>query len=340
MDSPDSESHSPGRPPALQPAQSALTQRRGALVHDLAGPDVNLVPAYLHRFDRPQTRRAYKNDLVQFFGTDIVPPDLARAVSFLHVNEHIAQLEDAGAKATTIKRRIAAVRGFFDWLEALQIIDRNPAHKQLIRRVRSVARRDQSIVFLTAEQANALVAAADDAGSAAVRNRALLRTLIHCVLRRSEAAAMDFEHVRLVGRHWVLELPNTKGGSDQYVKIPEHVVEDIELVKDTYGYDAGPVWRSLSRNSSRGKRLSPSGIYEIVRTTAQIAALPDIGAHTLRHTGCTLAIESGASLQQVKDHARHKNVETTMVYIHQRDRLADSAADYIQLGSSRPTDKK
>lgn len=314
--------------------------RVSSALEALDGPGVNLVPAYLHRFDREQTRRAYRNDLVQFFGTDVVSPDLARAVSFLHVNEHIAGLEDAGAKTTTIKRRIAAIRGFFDWLEALEIVDRNPAHKQLIRRVRSVARRDQSIVFLTAEQADALIAAADDAGAAATRNRALLRTLIHCVLRRSEAAAMNFEHIRIVGRHWVLELPNTKGGSDQYVKVPEHVVEEIEAVKDSYGYATGPVWRSLSRNSSRGKRLSPSGIYEIVRSTAQRAALPDIGAHTLRHTGCTLAIESGASLQQVKDHARHKNVETTMVYIHQRDRLADSAADYIQLPSSKSRRKK
>ena len=56
-----------------------------------------------------------------------------------------------------------------------------------------------------------------------------------------------------------------------------------------------------------------------------------VGAHTLRHTGCTLAIEGGASVQQVQTHARHKNIETTMIYVHQRDRLANSAADFIDL---------
>ena len=40
-------------------------------------------------------------------------------------------------------------------------------------------------------------------------------------------------------------------------------------------------------------------------------------------------IDSARILQQVQSHARHKQVATTMVYIHQRDRLKDSAADYI-----------
>lgn len=298
----------------------------------ISQPDVNLLPAFLHRFDRPHTRRAYRSDLVQFFGTDFITVEMAAAVTFLHVNQHIADLEASNAKATTIKRRLAAVRGFFSWLEALEVIQRNPANPQLVRKVRTVRRRDQTVVFLTADQAASLVEATDLAGKAATRDRALLLTMLHSVLRRSEAAAMDFEHIRPLGKYWVLELADTKGGSDQYVKIPEEVVAEIEAVKSVYGYTGGPIWRSMSNNAT-GRRLSAAAIYEIVRRTSSRAALPlDIGAHTLRHTGCTLAIEAGASLQQVKEHARHKNVETTMVYIHQRDRLRDSAADYIQLG--------
>lgn len=296
---------------------------------DLSSDEVNLLPAYLHRFDREQTRRAYRNDLVKFFGTDFINSNLARRASFLHVNEHIAQMEQDGARPSTIKRRVAAIRGFFEWLEAVELIDKNPAHRKLIRKVRSVASRDRNIVFLTGEQAGQLIAVAGESGESAVRDRTLIKVLLYCVLRRSEAAAMDFDHVRPLGKYWILDLPDTKGGADQYVKIPEHVVDDIEHLKEHYGYGPGPIWRSLS-NNGRGNRLSTNAIYEIVRKTAIKAGLPnDIGAHTLRHTGCTLAIEAGASLQQVKDHARHKHVETTMVYIHQQDRLKDSAADYI-----------
>jgi site-specific recombinase XerD len=301
---------------------------------DLARPGVNLLAAYLHRFDRSQTRRAYENDLAQFFGTREIDLSLARQATFLHVNEHIADLERQGLKASTIRRRISAVRGFFDWLEALELVERNPANKQLIRKVRSVSRRDQTIVVLTGPQSERLVAAASERGRAAVRDRAMILTMLHCVLRRSEVSAMNFEHVRPLGRYWVVDIPESKGGADQYVKIPDHVVEEIDEVRRAYGYSEGAVWRSLS-NNSRGKRLTPESVYRIVRASAIRAGLEmEIGAHTLRHTGCTLAIDAGASLQQVKDHARHKKIETNMVYIHQRDRLRDSAADYINVKKS------
>lgn len=293
--------------------------------------DLDLIAAYLQRFDRPATRRAYGRDLNDFFGLERVTLADARGVSSLHVNKYIAHLQDNDYKSSTIKRRVAAIRGFFEWLLALDAISKNPAHRQLLRRVRSSGSRDRKLIFLTSQQAERLIAATDGSGEAAARDRALLLTLLHCVLRRSEAAAMDVDHIRPLGHYWVLDLPQTKGGTDQYVKIPGHVVEQIEYMKACYGISEGPLWRSLS-NNSRGNRVSERTIYSIVEKAARRAGLPDeIGAHSLRHTGCTLAIEAGASLQQVQVHARHKNIETTMMYVHQRDRLRDSAADYIHL---------
>ena len=307
-----------------------IVHAEGALA--TAGFEANdLISLYLQRYDRANTRRAYENDLVDFFGARRVSLDQAATVTFVEVNAYIAAMEADGYSGSTIKRRVAALRGFFDWLVALGALERNPAHRQLLRRVRSASRRDRTIVVLTADQAGRLVAATKDAGEAAVRDRALVLTLLYCVLRRSEAAAMEADHVRPLGHYWVLDLPETKGGADQYVKIPAHVVEEIDLMKAHYGITEGPLWRSLS-NNSRGRRLSPQSIYRIVRQTAQRAGLAqDVGAHTLRHTGCTLALEAGASLQQVQTHARHKHIETTMVYIHQRDKLRDSAADYIRV---------
>ncbi len=293
--------------------------------------EANLIAAYLHRYDRAQTRRAYQNDLTQFFGRSHVTIDDVVGVSFLHVNQHLLDLENAGARPTTMRRRVAAIRGFFEWLVALGILEKNPANRQVVRRIRGVSRRDRAITFLTADQASALVAACDTGDAASVRNRALILTLLHCVLRRSEAAAMDFEHLRPLGHYWVLDLPDTKGGSDQYVKVPAEVAEELHNLQSHYGFSGGPVWRSLSPRN-RDERLTPHSIYRIVKSAAQRANLTEnIGAHTLRHTGCTLAIEAGASLQQVQAHARHKNLETTMIYVHQRDRLRDSAADYIRI---------
>lgn len=302
--------------------------------------DTDLLPLYLLRFDSENTRRSYANDMTQFFGSDVITLRVARTVTFVHVNEHLELMSAEGAKATSMQRRVAALRGFFSWLIALQLIDQNPADRQLIRRIPRANRRDRIITVLSRDEAGRLIEAVDTELSSFVRNQTLLLVLLHCVLRRSEARSMDFEHLRKVDRYWVLDLPFTKGGTDQYIKVPEHVAEAILAHKKHYAYANGPVWRSLSRNSY-GKRLSTTSIYTIVRKTAERAGIAaQVGAHTLRHTGCTLAIEAGASLQQVQAHARHKNLETTMIYVHQRDRLSDSAADYIDLNSGDPNSPK
>jgi site-specific recombinase XerD len=294
--------------------------------------DADLLPVYLLRFDREQTRRAYRNDLLQLFDAEFITLRMARAVTFVHLNGFLQHLQESGLRPSTLQRKVSAIRGFYSWLEALGLVDANPANKQLVRRIDRNAKSSTTITVLTQEQASRLIEATAQNGQAAVRDRTLLLVMIHCALRRSEASAMDVRHIHTTGPYWVLDLPRTKGGTDEYVKIPAHVVEAIDDMRAHYSIESGPLWRSLSRNDSRGNRLSPDGIYGVVRRTARRAGLDaTVGAHTLRHTGCTLAIEAGATLQQVQTHARHKRLETTMGYIHQRDKLRDSAADYIKL---------
>ncbi|MEO1420944.1 MAG: site-specific integrase, partial [Pseudomonadota bacterium] len=108
---------------------SALLRPAGQLPSG-SGTD-DLLQLYLLRFDRVQTRRAYRNDMVAFFGTETISLDLARAVSFVDVNEHLRRGELAGLRPATLRRRTATLRGFFAWLVALGALDRNPADRHL-----------------------------------------------------------------------------------------------------------------------------------------------------------------------------------------------------------------
>lgn len=306
-----------------RPADPLRTVGAGATEHS------DLVPIYLLRYDRENTRRSYARDLTSFFGTEVVTLNLAREVTFTHVNEHLLAMERDGLAPATCRRRIASLRGFFAWLIALGLLDLNPADRYLVRRISADRLQDRIITVLTAEQARALVDSVDMDKESWLRDQTLMLTLLRCVLRRSEAVGMDFEHLRQAGPYWVLDIPRAKGGANQTVKVPSDVAEQLLGLKEHYGYTGGAVWRSLS-NNSRGRRLSGTSVFDIVSRHAKTAGLAGaIGAHTLRHTGCTLAIESGATVQQVQTHARHKNIETTMIYVHQRDKLGDSAADYI-----------
>ncbi|MEO1632311.1 MAG: tyrosine-type recombinase/integrase [Bacteroidota bacterium] len=291
----------------------------------------NLLDLYLLRFDRPATRRAYRIDVREFFGTDHVTLAAAQTVTFVQVNEHITDCEARGLKPATLNRRVSSLRGFFGWLVALGALERNPADKHVVRKVRRTNAADRPITVLAREQARRLLDAVDLTRRTGHRDLGIMLTMLHCVLRRSETAGMQFEHVRKVGQHWALDLPDTKGGAGQYVKLPDVVREQIETVREVYGYRGGPIWRSFSHNSF-GKQLHPRSVYDLVRKHARAAGiLETVGAHTLRHTGCTLAIENGATLMQVKTHARHKNIQTTTLYVHQRDRLSNSAADLIDI---------
>jgi integrase/recombinase XerD len=47
-------------------------------------------------------------------------------------------------------------------------------------------------------------------------------------------------------------------------------------------------------------------------------------AHCLRHTAVTLALQAGATIQEVQAFARHANINTTLIYAHNIDRIRDA----------------
>ncbi|MCX7015052.1 MAG: tyrosine-type recombinase/integrase [Candidatus Sumerlaeota bacterium] len=54
-----------------------------------------------------------------------------------------------------------------------------------------------------------------------------------------------------------------------------------------------------------------------------------LSCHSLRHTFATLALKGGAPLEQVQAACRHVLIQTTMVYAHNLDRVADGAERYV-----------
>lgn len=71
-------------------------------------------------------------------------------------------------------------------------------------------------------------------------------------------------------------------------------------------------------------RLDQAALWHLVRRLARTAAIPSWAAlspHSLRHTALTLALDSGASLRDVQDMARHRDPRTTRRYDRSRGSL-------------------
>jgi len=81
--------------------------------------------------------------------------------------------------------------------------------------------------------------------------------------------------------------------------------------------------------TTTGGRMRPSQLWELVRRLAAAAGIGEwdrLSAHSLRHTGITMALDAGVPLRNVQDYARHRDARTTRRYDHSRDSLDRSAA--------------
>lgn len=217
-------------------------------------------------------------------------------------------MHQEGLAEATQRRRLAALRRFFDWLIERGTVSHNPARApQVEPHPPTSGPPDPSL--LSKDDVQHLLDTAGEADKTGPRDQALLLTIVYAALRRSEVATMTVEDVRPLGRHWVIDLQPGGAAKGGYVRIPDVVVEAIERVQSRYGIDEGALWRSLS-NRNAGEPLSADGIYKIVRRVGHRADLGRVTVETLRQSGLYLALEADATMLQVQSHARLQSVRS------------------------------
>jgi site-specific recombinase XerC len=119
-----------------------------------------------------------------------------------------------------------------------------------------------------------------------------------------------------------------KGGKTRYLPLHPGTNGLINDCLDVAGHGAdenGALFRPI-RNNRTGqleKALDPDMIYKLVR--AYSAALGfEIGAHALRATAATNALDHQADIAKVQEWLGHVNISTTRIYDHRRTRPEDS----------------
>ena len=89
--------------------------------------------------------------------------------------------------------------------------------------------------------------------------------------------------------------------------------------------DSGALFRPLhhSRNVASSKSLTPDAVYEMVREYSALLGF-EIGAHSLRATAATNALDHQADIAKVQEWLGHANIATTRIYDHRKTRPEDS----------------
>lgn len=259
----------------------------------------------------PRTVEAYRRDLAdltEWLGrspADASADDLAR---------YVAQLRADGLAATTIARRLAAVRSFFRHQVLLGARTDNPAaNVELPKRRRTLPR------TLSPSEVERLLDAADGTTPLDHRNRALGELLYGAGLRVSEAVGLDRQSVDLDNR---LVRAFGKGSKERVVPIGREAADAVRR----YLSRGRPYLDRRHRQelflNARGGPLTRAGAFFILRKLAAKAGLePErMHPHLLRHSFATHLLEGGADLRAVQEMLGHADLATTELYTHVSDR--------------------
>lgn len=226
-------------------------------------------------------------------------------------------------KPTTVQNYITATRLFFQWT-AQEGLYPNIAEHIKGAKLDKQHKKD----YLTSKQVKKVLQKAKGESLQELRNYAILALMFTGGLRTIEIIRANLEDLRNAGDDTALYIQG-KGHEEKtdYVKLMPEVETAIREYLQARGATEPkePLFTSTS-NNSKGRRLSTRTISGIVKTALIKAGYNSetLTAHSTRHTAVTLALLGGQSLQQVKQFARHKNLETTLIYSHNLDRARNN----------------
>lgn len=182
---------------------------------------------------------------------------------------------------------------------------------------------------LEPEQLDALLACCDRGTANGRRDFAVLLMLARLGLRRGEVAALRLDDVDW--RAGELRIAG-KGRRAERLPLPTDVGEAIVAYLQD-GRPATALDRSLIvRVRAPHRGLTGGGITQIVFAAAARAELGPMHAHRLRHTAATQMLRAGASLEEVGQVLRHRQVLTTAIYAKvDRDALRVLARPWPEL---------
>lgn len=154
-----------------------------------------------------------------------------------------------------------------------------------------------------------LLAGCDRRRTLGRRDYAILLLLVRLGLRAGEVAAMQLEDV-----DWRVGEVLIRGKRDRLDTLPLPVDVGDALVSYLRRRGQSECRAVFLRVNAPIGALSRQGVCWVVRDACVRAGLPPVGAHRLRHTAATAMLGKGASLVEIAQVLRHREIKTTAIY--------------------------
>lgn len=299
-------------------------------------PDIIRFDSYLsgERNASRHTRAGYLADLSQFvafkWGEEKKPPYDWSQVDENDARGYLLAVSGAAAKASTLRRKLAAVRTFFNFLKRERDDDapnpftmlRGPRKTRSLPKVLSVQEMKLFLACPAKLRRSGRLGRRDY-----LRDRAVFELLYSTGCRISEAVGLRWGDVDLDRGTAIV---TGKGNKDRLVILGKPALAAlIELRSDLMAESA--VFASGGAaifRSARGKVLSPRVIERRMKVyLAESGLSADVTPHKLRHSFATHMLDAGADLRGVQEMLGHTSLSTTQIYTHVSvERLKDVIA--------------
>ena len=265
---------------------------------------------YRKELDR-KTLKAYRIDLRQYFEYICVDePDKEK------IEEYVTHLHKS-YKQKTVKRKIASIKAFYNYLEETEIIAESPFRKikvkfkETVTLPRIIPR--EEIEKLLNHMYQCLNENDKASRKFMLRDVAVIAVFFATGARvyeisniRDDSINLNTGLIRLMG----------KGGKERYVQISNTSI--LEVLKKYYDENEQSIKKSgyFFVNNRESRYTEQSIRLMLKKYTKQAGIERNITPHMFRHSFATYLIEEGVDVSCVQQILGHSSIKTTQIYIH------------------------
>jgi integrase/recombinase XerD len=267
------------------------------------------------------TIKAYRLDLAQFTRFATVKARLAEVsqISRASLREYSRTLHHY--KPRTQRRKLAAVKSFFAFLEREGLIEENPTRNlrldirlgRLLPRIMSLPALERFFRHLYCGPESCIPSKRSK--ERAIRDIALFELLFSSGMRVSEVSNLRVATVDLERR---AVLVRGKGSKERLIPICDPEVHSalVAYIASCREHRDGEEYFFTNRF---GRRLSEQSIRIALKQHTTAAGLQKITPHVFRHTVATMLLEQGVDLRFIQTFLGHSSIVTTTMYAHVND---------------------
>ena len=284
------------------------------------GGYAELVSEFLASIDRRQSTKATYARALKQFGDWIEDAAPALPLTSVAILDYKRALVERGLSALTINCYLTAVRRFFVWTEGAGKYPNIAKSIEPLKRERGF-RKDS----LTPTQARELLGAIKTRTIAGKRDLAIINLMTRTALRTIEVARANVGDIQNRGDETVLYIQGKgRDGKNDFVVLTPATLAPINRYLQTRpnAKPDAPLFAAIGNRNGGGRmttrsvsRLAKSAIDKIAPNNERLTA------HSLRHSAVTFALLGGATVQEAQTFARHADINITLIYAHNIDRL-------------------